>query len=417
MRVGAAVAAADGAATADDASAGKAREAHLSYCTNIHSGESWREIRDSVETYCGAVKARVSPSRPFGVGLRLPAAAAEELSEPAPLREFLDLLERAGLYVYTINGFPYGKFHGGRVKEEVYLPDWRSDARLEYTDRLAELLAVLLPNGLRGSISTVPGAFRHHVKGAADERCIARQLARHVARLVDIERRTGQTIRTALEPEPCCLIETLAEAVQFFERRLLARDVRELLARETGLDVQTAEGALRKHLGVCLDLCHAAVEFEDIQEALAALDAAGIAVPKVQISAGMRLPSVTPEDVERLRSFDDAVYLHQVVERSPGGLRRYLDLAEACDAFEPDAAAREWRVHFHVPIFLEHMDIFETTRSGIEEALRIHRQKPISDHFEVETYTFEVLPPRYRDADVVTQICREVEWAAGQLRA
>lgn len=393
---------------------------HLTYCTNVHPGESWPEIRRNLETYCTAVKARIAPGQPFGLGLRLPAVAAAQLSHLDSLRELLDLLRAHELYVFTINGFPYGAFHGRRVKEKVYLPDWRSAERLEYTNRLAELLAALLPEGVRGSISTVPGAFRRAIRSKADEARIAARLAQHVAHLVDIKRRTGKEIRTALEPEPCCLIETLAEAVQFFERCVLSRQTRELLASEANLKFHAAEATLREHLGVCLDLCHAAVEFEDVRGAVGALRAAGIAVPKIQISAGLRLPEVTPRDIARLRPFDDAVYLHQVVERSAAGLRRYTDLAEAFEAFEASDSSDgpcEWRVHFHVPIHLQRMDAFETTRQSIEEALRAHREAQITDHFEVETYTFEVLPPQYRDADVVTQICREVEWAAQQLRA
>jgi sugar phosphate isomerase/epimerase len=394
-----------------------AEAAHLTYCTNVHPGESWAEIRSNLETYCTAVKARIAPDEPFGLGLRLPAAAAAQLGELATLRELMEFLRARATYVFTLNGFPYGAFHGRRVKEGVYLPDWHSIERLEYTNQLAELLAALLPEGVRGSISTVPGAFRQAIRSAKDEQRIASQLARHVAHLIDVERRTGRVIRTALEPEPCCLIETLAEAVQFFENRQLSRQTRELLAREADLKVRAADAALRKHLGVCLDLCHAAVEFEDLAGAARALKAAGIAVPKVQISAGLRLARVSERDIERLRPFDDAVYLHQVIERSAAGLRRYTDLAEAFAAFDPGAGPCEWRVHFHVPIFLERMDAFETTREFIEEALRAHREEPITDHFEVETYTFEVLPPEYRDADVITQISRELTWAAKQLRA
>jgi hypothetical protein len=234
--------------------------------------------------------------------------------------------------------------------------------------------------------------------------------------LVRIERRTGRTIRTALEPEPCCYIETITEAVEFFEQHLLARENTQRLARALGCDRGGAEVALREHLGVCLDLCHAAVEFEDVDSCLRMLRGAGIVVPKVQISAGLRLPRVTGHAIERLRDFDDQIYLHQVVERIDGHLNRYVDLGQACEAFVPSGPPREWRVHFHVPIFLSSMDNFDTTRSFIEEAIGAHREVRITDHFEVETYTFGVLPPRYRDADIVTHISREIEWAAQQLR-
>ncbi len=390
--------------------------AHLTHCTHIHPGESWPEIRQYLETCCAAVKARIAPGRPAGVSLRLSAAAASALSRLEVLRELFELLREQGLYIFTIDGLAHGALHG-RVKEDVYLPDWRSDERLEYTNRLAELLAGLLPEGMRGSIVTVPGACRQAIATRADKAAIAARLARHVAHLVDIKRRSGKVIRTALEPEPCFMIETLAEAVRFFERYAMSREARELLAREGDLSVRAAEAALREHLGVCVDLCHAALAFEDLPDALTALQAAGIAVPKVQISAALRLPQVTPGDLERLRAFDDEVCLRQVVSRSARGLRRYNDLAEAFAAFDPRERPCEWRVRLHVPVHLSRMEAFETTRESIEAALQAHRAAPITDHFEVETHTFELLPSRYREADAVTQIAREVRWAAQQLRA
>jgi hypothetical protein len=395
---------------------GAAGAAHLTYSTHIHPGESWPEIRQYLETCCAAVKARLAPGRPAGVGLRLSAAAAMALSRLEALGELFELLREQELYVFTIDGLVYGAADG-RVKEEGSLPDWRSAERLEYTNRLAELLAVLLPEGVRGSITTVPGAFRQAIETRVDKARIAARLAQHVAHLVDIKRRTGKVIRTALEPEPCYMIETLAEAVRFFERYALSREARELLAREGGLSVRAADAALREHLGVCVDLCHTALVFEDVRGAVGALQAAGIAVPKIQISAALRLPEVTVGDLERLRAFDDAVSLRQVVARSARGLRRYTDLAEAFAAFDPGEGPCEWRVRLHVPVHLSRMDVFETTRESIEAVFEAHREAPITDHFEVETHTFEVLPPRYRDADAVTQIAREVRWAAQQLRA
>ena len=193
---------------------------HLTYCTNIHAGDSWSEVRANVAAHVTAVKARVAPDRPFGVGLRLSAAAAAALDTPADLDAFRALLAEHDLYVFTMNGFPYGAFHGAPVKERVYRPDWTEDARLAYTDRLARLLADLLPPNCEGTISTVPGAYKDRVGTAADVEAIARNLAAHVATLHDLRERRGVTITLALEPEPCCQLETVAETVAFFEERL-----------------------------------------------------------------------------------------------------------------------------------------------------------------------------------------------------
>ena len=202
-----------------------ARGVHLTYCSNIHPGETWPEVRGNLERYVPGVRDRVAPGQPFGIGLRLSALAARALAVPAALEEFLDFMRRQNLYVFTLNGFPYGRFHGTRVKEDVYLPDWRDEERLRYSDELAELLALLLPDDpeLEGSVSTVPGAFKPLVRNAADVERIAEHMLRHVARLVDIERRTGRSIALAIEPEPHCYLETIDETVAVFRRSPVQR--------------------------------------------------------------------------------------------------------------------------------------------------------------------------------------------------
>lgn len=391
--------------------------AHLTYCTNIHPGERWDEIRTHLERYLPEVKRRVSPHAPFGVGLRLSAVAAQALSEPGELAAFKAFLAGHGLYVFTLNGFPYGPFHGTRVKEEVYLPDWSDRARLEYTNRLAGLLAQLMPPdlGTPASISTVPGAFK---PAAASDDAIGRiveQLLRHAAHLVGIERATGRCIVLALEPEPCCLLETVAETVAFFRMHLHSGTAAARLGALAGLDSAAAARALRRHLGVCLDLCHAAVEFEDPQACIALLEGAGIAIGKVQVTAGLRLPAVSAPLVEALGRYDDQVYLHQVVERSALGLARYPDLGEAIAAGRWQQAASEWRVHFHVPVFLEALDPFESTQAFVREALGRQRQRPCTTQLEVETYTWGMLPPQHRATSVEEAIARELEWVRGEL--
>ncbi|MDP6346266.1 MAG: metabolite traffic protein EboE, partial [Alphaproteobacteria bacterium] len=243
---------------------------------------------------------------------------------------------------------------------------------------------------------------------------MAATMLRHAAHLVELRRRTGRHIALALEPEPCCLLETTGEAVAFFQDHLFSAEALATLAAAAGLSLAEAETAARAHLGVCLDLCHAAVEFEQPGDAVTALDAAGIAIPKVQISAGLRLATVDAAGLDRLRPFNDDVYLHQVVARTEAGLERHLDLPEAFAAFDP-ARDREWRVHFHVPIFLADLDGFATTRPAVEAFLALQRRAPVTRHLEVETYTWEVLPPEHRRDDVVDNIVKELRWVRTQM--
>ena len=388
-----------------------ANDVHLTYCTNIHAGETWPEVRANLEQHVVAVKARIAPDRPFGVGLRLSGKAAEQLARPDALAECKRFLADHGLYVFTINGFPYGPFHGTPVKADVYLPDWLDDERLRYTNRLAEVLAALLPDGVAGTISTAPGCFRARGQGAAPV-AIAMRIVRHVAQLVDVHQRTGKTITLAIEPEPACLMETLDEAAAFFADHLYTDAAADALRVQTGQDRDGALAALRRHAGVCLDACHAAVELEDLAAALARLRAVGVPIAKVQLGAGLRVSPVDAAARAALAPFAEGVYLHQVVARAGDRLTRFDDLPAA---LADGAAADEWLIHFHVPLFRAELPPFTNTQDYLVALLAEQRRAPISTHLEVETYTWDVLPAEYRDEPVVDAIARELRWVLDRL--
>jgi hypothetical protein len=365
----------------------KIGDAHLTYCTNIHAGESWAEVRGNLERHTLAVKQRVSPDAPFGVGLRLSARAARELADRDALAELRRFLAAHGLYVFTINGFPYGDFHGTRVKEAVYRPDWLERERIAYTDALADLLGQLVPEGITGTISTVPGCFRAR---GGDGRAIAAHLEACAAHLAEIAARDGKHLVLALEPEPACLLETLDDAIAFF-----------------ALHVPD-----RTHLALCLDACHAAVEFEDLPAALARLRTHAIPIAKVQLSCGLRVAPVDAGARGELARFADDVYLHQVVARRGAELARHVDLS---DALADPAPADEWRIHFHVPIFRAALGRFTSTQPFLADLLAEHRRTPISTHLEVETYTWDVLPFEFRADPVEDAIARELAWVLERL--
>lgn len=392
---------------------GEARDlGHLTYCTNIHAGEPLAEVMSSLARHLPAIKREVAGGQPFGVGLRLGFAAAEGLREPARLAELKRFLTEGGYYVFTLNGFPYGAFHGRTVKQDAYLPDWSDPHRLAYTNQLADVLSALLPAGQVGSISTVPCTFKPWAAGRME--AIDEQLLRHVAHLVAIAQRTGQVISLALEPEPECLLETIAEAVSYFNEHLFSRAAVARLASLAALSHAAAQDALHRHLGLCYDVCHAAVEFEDARASIGALRGAGIQISKVQLSSALRIASLDEQGARHLADFAEPVYLHQVVQRANGTLRRYVDLPQALAAAH-EARGTEWRVHFHVPIVLEQMQHFGTTQAFLAEVLALHREQPLSPHLEVETYTWDVLPPEYRTADLSTAIARELNWVKARL--
>ncbi len=386
---------------------------HLCYCSNIHPGETWTEVRANLQNFCVAVKQQVAPRSPFGIGLRLSGCAVEELSRPQAVEELQRFFSDQGIYVFTINAFPYGRFHGAPVKENVYLPDWRMPERVAYSNAAAMLLARLLPEDVDyGSVSTVPGGFRSRVPGKPEATEAADGLLAHAATLYKIAQQTGREIVTALEPEPACMLETTTDAAAYFEATLLSRRAVARFSNDTGLRGDEAEQRLRNHLGVCLDTCHAAVEFEDPAEAVHRLQRAGIRIAKVQISTGLCFPG---DAREQLAAFADDVYLHQVVKRRGGKLSRFDDIPAALHATAGSDPSEEWRVHFHVPIFRRRLGAFASTQDFLRSFLAIQRDTPITQHLEIETYTWELLPEQYRNEGVVGAVVREIDWACKQL--
>lgn len=396
-------------------------DAHLTYCTNIHPGESWEQVFENVRTHVLAVKARVAPERPFGVGLRLSARAAQALRQPEQLAAFRHFLALHQLYVFTINGFPYGPFHAEPVKANVYRPDWREAERGRYTSDLAHLLAELLPEGGSGSISTVPGGFKADVAGPEHVASIARKLLEQALALHQLWLETGRVVTLALEPEPCCLLETTAETITFFEEELCSARALAQLAARAQVSRGEAERIVRRHLGVCLDTCHAAIEFESADDTLDRLGAAGIAIHKIQLSTGLRLPP-SADGLRALSVYDEPVYLHQVVAQARGGqLLRYTDLPQAL-ADREARAAEEWRVHFHVPLYRAELGHFGNTQAFLSRVLERQRLaalagQPLSRQLEVETYTWDVLPADQRAGGVVASISRELDWVQARLHA
>lgn len=394
-------------------------DVHLTYCSNIHAGESLTEIMDNIVRHIPLIRENLKIDKPFGLGLRLSARAAQDLTTRGAMEEMLQILAQQNCYVFSINGFPYGPFHGTRVKEDVYLPDWKDRERLRYTNMLADLFCEFLPDGQTGSISTVPGAFKSNVNTPGDIAQMTSLYVEHCAHLINLQRDTGKTIVLALEPEPCCFLETVEESIDFFTNHLYSATSAEQLQVVLGRKVDNAPELLRKHLTLCLDLCHAAVEYEHASDCINDLRTANINIGKLQISAGLRLTDVTIERANVLKPFIDPVYLHQVVEKHGDNINRYTDLPEAFEQLQndslPEKHTREWRIHFHVPIFLDDLGEFSSTQFFIRDALNIHKASPLSEHLEVETYTWDVLPDQYKDLSIDKAIALELGWVKENL--
>jgi sugar phosphate isomerase/epimerase len=392
------------------------RLGHLSYSTLVHPGDSWTQLRDSIHKYLPAIKKRVSPDAPFGVSIRLSAATAKELVENGQERDELKrFFDENDLYVYTANAFVYGSFKNTLVKEQVYEPDWHSEERLQYTKNVADILAALAKPGVSPSIQTAPLAFRPKVDSPAYLAAMTRNVLRMIAHLADLERRTGQRVTLAIEPEPACYLESTQDVIKYFGEHLHSGAAARQLAEIGAMPVSEAIGALRRYVGIVYDICHQAVECEDIESSLNQLVDAGVPIFKLQEASAVRVAEVTQQSVDALRKFADTIYLTQTTELKDGKVRKFLNLEDAFDAWQRDPGPREWRVHFHVPVFLEELGVLGTTRFAIEDALAAHRSLPLSTHLEIETYTWDVLPDHLKTGDIVDYVSRELEWVRAKL--
>lgn len=392
---------------------------HLTYSTLVHPGDTWAEMWDSLVRYIPAVKRNVAPGSAFGISLRLSGASASTLvSSPEHRTRLKEFLAAENLYVYTVNAFPYGPFKGQSVMEQVYEPDWTTGERFSYTTAVADVLADISAPGIAPTIQTAPLAFRARVSGPDYIADFTRNILRSVAHLIDLERRSGRRVKLALEPEPFCFLETTQETVDYFERYVYSTEGTAALATMTGLPASEVHGLVRRHLGVVFDICHQSVEFEDIAASLRLLVSAGIPIFKLQEAAALWVPEVTAESVAELEKFTETIYLSQTTELRDGKLTRFLNLSDAIDAWnDAPGGSREWRTHFHVPVFLDDLGTFRTTRFGIEQALRMHAATPLSDHLEIETYTWDVLPAHLKTGDIIQYVSREIEWVRGELQA
>lgn len=381
------------------------RNLHLAYSTNVHRGETWRETFDALQKHTLAVRNRICPvQEPFGIGLRLSNAAAIGLSDRETLLEFQRWLGKNNCYVFTMNGFPFGQFHGKRVKENVYRPDWTSPERLAYTNLLFDLLAQLVPSEMAGSVSTLPGSFKDFDLTAEAVKTIRQNIWHCVEHIARVSEQTGRQLHLGLEPEPLCLLESSAETIHFFDR----------LRAEHPRDAR-----LEQHLGVNYDTCHFAVEFEDAQDALGCLMQHGIKISKIHLSSALKVRP-TRDSLDKLYHFADDVYFHQVVVCNGQGQRIiYRDLMDALSDLDPipKQETNEWRIHYHVPLHAPAALPLGNTNDHLLSTLDLLSENPeMCSHLEMETYTWEVLPQQLKSRDIADQLAGEYEWTIARLK-
>ncbi|MFF1298887.1 MULTISPECIES: metabolite traffic protein EboE [unclassified Streptomyces] len=364
---------------------------HLAYCSNVHQAEDLDGVVDQLAAYAEPVRETLGADL-LGIGLWLARDVVTELSAaPDAVRRLRAELTARGLETVTLNAFPYGGFHREVVKKDVYLPDWADPARLRYTADCARVLAGLLPDDARrGSVSTLPLAWRTPWPSEARDSA-RRALDQLAGQLAQLARETGRTIRVGFEPEPGCLVENTVQA-----------------SRELG-------GVDPEWLGICLDTCHLAVQFEEPAAALRRLADAGLPVVKVQASSALQADDpADPEARHALARFAEPRFLHQTRTARHGTVTGVDDLPEAlAGGLDPGSP---WRVHFHAPLHAAPEPPLSTTADELTSALSALLGGPesVCDHIEVETYTWSVLPEHLRPRDregLVAGLAAELTWA------
>jgi hypothetical protein len=395
---------------------------HLTYCSNIHSGETWSDHFAKLRENIPLVKQQVSPLNAFGIGLRLSNVASLELRKQENLEEFRKWLDENECYLFTMNGFPYGGFHNTVVKDNVHAPDWLSPDRVQYTIRLAQILAALLPEGVDGGISTSPLSYKfwHKEEDLPD---VYQQATMHLLDVVDqlirINRATGKLIHIDIEPEPDGLLGNGTEFMQWYVQYLVPIGTTFIQDRYK-VNEDEATSLLREHVQICYDVCHFAICYEDHRHVIEQLRSLGIKTGKIQISAALKAPLSQNMDerkkvIDAFSAFNEPVYLHQVMaKKNDRQFILYRDMPLALeDAENKDVV--EWRAHFHVPLFVSSYGVLGSTRHEIEKVLAIHEATPFTFHLEIETYTWEVLPADTR-LPIGESIVREMKWVIDVLK-
>ncbi len=390
----------------------------LTYCSNIHSGESWKEHFLSLQNSVPEIKSSISSLSAMGLGLRLSNQASVDLLEKTNIDNFKIWLDNNGIYIFTINGFPYGNFHDVVVKDNVHFPDWTSLERKDYTIRLFYLLSELIPKHIyEGGISTSPLSYRfwwntpYLLESAIKKSTENILLVLDV--LIELFEKTGKTFHLDIEPEPDGIIENSNEFIDWYNNFLIPMGTEHL--KNKNFSDEEAIIAIKRHIQLCYDVCHFAIGFETPNVVIEKLYKEGIKVGKIQISAALKINFENDFEAKlsEIKKYEEPTYLHQVVvQNKDRTFQKFQDLDQAIKGFNENVSS--WRVHFHVPIFLDQYGKLESTQSDIIETIKLQKQQLFTNHLEIETYTWGVLPNEFKDT-LNNSIIRELNWVKNLL--
>lgn len=398
----------------------------LTYCLNVHPSYTLDNVRESIQRYTIPLRHRLDIDGPMGLGLRLSFQTVKKLrNNPDELDEFRAFLRENNFYVFTLNAFPAGKFQDDGVKEEVYRPTWLEEDRVQYTKWAGNLLVQFLEDTDRdfGTVSTLPGTFREWGDSDRTWNHILGNFLRMVYHFHKKWEETGNRIQLCIEPEPFCSFESTDDILRFFNEFLFENGIRQYLdAFEMTED--EARKMITDHLGICFDASHLSVQYEQLPESLDRIQQAGIDIGKMQISAAPALlsPSRKPEAADSFLKMAEDRFLHQTYgQDAEGTIHSIKDLSRLNgDRLEEWEQFEEWRTHFHVPVFVERMENILTTQEFLQEGLKYALEETEIPHFEIETYSWNVLPITTRSSLGITNLTdvleKEFDWTREQIR-
>lgn len=385
----------------------------LFYCSNVFPASDYSRFKDLLQLLAESNAQNIGPRFQFGLWF------CRDLLNECALRgeKVSELVSSYGLSTQTLNGFPYGRFHDKVVKHQVYLPDWSDSQRVEYTQEIAKELCTLLGNEPKGTISTLPLGWKNFWSSEKESRS-RKNLIEMVKYLRSLKQQTGKTIQLCLEPEPGCVLELCDEVLDYWPTLLSE-------AKLSGVE----EESVLQHLGVCIDSCHQAVQFEESPTYLQSLLNAGIEVGKFQISLAPEFHGVSRSssaELEKRRLYCDEKFLHQTRSalfyqnfRESKNVQwgaAWEDLPEALLLAQIQDWQESWRVHYHIPLFitpyLKKNQGIHTTLDHLKTSLAFAWKHFPNCHFEIETYTWNVLPEEIRPKnhhDLLEKIKLEVE--------
>ena len=373
----------------------------IGYCSNVHAGESWEQTLQNLREHPAKVRALLHAPQEFNLGLWISAKAAETANQNNEIEIFREILKQNEFKIHSLNAFPFGHFHQEIVKQDVYQPTWQSEARFDYLKNLLHILKNSQSCASEVSVSTLPLGFHSELKDPNFISDCAFQLSKAAERLTQFESETGIRVHLSIEPEPHCALEKSADVLDFYKTLLSTSQVPEYI--------------LLDKLRVCYDTCHAAIQFEKPHTILESYQKLGIQVGKVQISSALSLDFSKQSKSDLLNSLKpflkDQKYLHQVVGFEQDQRIAFEDLPQAYAYWKETNPRGEYRIHFHVPVNLKEYEFLTTTQNHILDLFKENQKNKVTDIWEVETYTWDVLPENLRTQPLDQLIADEVNWS------